>query len=525
VKDLETGRTLAERIERTGSVVWAADNRTLFYTSEDPVSKRDDKLWRHTVGTETSALVFEEADERYDLTVGRSDDKQLIFLASVAKTSTEFRYLNATHPAGQFTVILPREPNHEYDIEHHSGRFFIRTNRGARNFRVVTAPVQNPSEEQWIPFIAPDPAIKIEGLTCFVHHIVVLERENGLDYLRVIELATGAQHRVETEEEDRTLTMGINAEFETDILRFTTESMVAPSSVFEYDMRSRARTLLKRHPVLGGYDPARYEGKRIWIDARDGVRVPVSLVYRKDTPRNGSAPLLLYGYGAYGISLGPSFSSNRLSLLDRGAVYAVAYVRGGGELGEEWREQGRMMRKMTSFTDFVDCADALVRLKYTSPDRLIIQGGSAGGLLVGAAANMRPDLFKAVVAQVPFLDVVNTMLDPSLPLTTGEYLEWGNPADPAVREYMLRYSPYENIRAQAYPAILVHVSLNDSQVPFWEGAKFVARLRDLKTDQNPALLKTNLGAGHGGASGRYDALRETAFTYAFILWQMGRASA
>jgi oligopeptidase B len=335
-------------------------------------------------------------------------------------------------------------------------------------------------------------------------------------------MASGESHRLATDEDDRTLALGANPEFETGVVRYTCESMVTPPSVYAYDMTTRERMLLKQQPVLGGYEPSQYEGRRIWIEARDGVKVPISLVYRKGTPFDGTAPMLLYGYGAYGISLAPSFNSNRVSLLDRGAIYAIAYVRGGGELGEDWREQGRMMRKMNTFTDFIDCAESLVRARYTSTDRLVSHGGSAGGLLVGAAANMRPDLFKAVVAQVPFLDVVNTMLDASLPLTTGEYLEWGNPVDPAVRDYLLRYSPYDNIRAQAYPAMLVHVSLNDSQVPYWEGAKFVARLRDTKTDDNPVLLKADLGAGHGGPSGRYDALRETAFTYAFILWQMGK---
>jgi oligopeptidase B len=297
--------------------------------------------------------------------------------------------------------------------------------------------------------------------------------------------------------------------------------MVTPSSVYEYDLNSRKRTLLKQQDVLGGYDPTAYESQRVWVTARDGTRVPMSLVYRKGVKMDGSAPLLLYGYGSYGASMTPSFSSSRLSLLDRGVIYALAYIRGGGELGEEWRQQGRMMQKMNTFNDFIDCADFLVKNRFTSSNRLVIQGGSAGGLLVGAVVNMRPDLFKAVVAQVPFVDVMNTMLDGSLPLTTSEYSEWGNPNDKAAFDFMIKYSPYDNIKAQNYPAMLVQVSLNDSQVPYWEGAKFAAKLRVTKTDDNPLLLKTNMGAGHGGASGRYDALRETAFSYAFMLWQMG----
>ena len=363
--------------------------------------------------------------------------------------------------------------------------------------------------------------MKIDGVTFFANHIVVSEREGGLTQLRVIDPKTKQSHRIGTDEPDYALSLANNPEFDTTTIRFNYQSMVTPSSVFEYDLNSRARKLLKRQEVLGGYDPTRYEAKRLWAVARDGTKVPMSVVYRKGTALDGKAPLLLYGYGSYGASGAPTFSSNRLSLLDRGVIYVNAYIRGGGELGEEWREAGRMMKKMNTFTDFIDCADYLVKNKYTSSDRLVIQGGSAGGLLVGAATTMRPDLFKAVVAQVPFVDVMNTMLDASLPLTTSEYKEWGNPNEKAAFDYMVQYSPYDNIKAVNYPSMLVQVSLNDSQVPYWEGTKFVARLRATKTDNNPLLLKANMGAGHGGSSGRYDALRETAFTYAFELWQMG----
>jgi oligopeptidase B len=523
VKDLRTGLTLPDTIERTGSVVWATDNKTVFYSTEDPVSKRSDRIWRHVVGTDTSEVVYEEKDEEFDVAAGRSLDKKVIFIAAYAKTSREFRYLPADDPTGTFRLVMAREPGHEYSVAHYDGAFYITTNRGAKNFRVVSAPMADASEKNWKPFIEHSPSVKIDGLTFFARHLVVSEREGGLTYLRVLDMASRQSHRVATDEADYALFLGSNPEFNTPTIRFSYQSMVTPSSVYEYDMNSRRRTLLKQQDVLGGYDPTLYEAKRLWATARDGMKVPMSLVYRKGVKLDGSAPLLLYGYGSYGASLTPSFSSSRLSLLDRGVIYAVAYIRGGGELGEEWREQGRMMKKMNTFTDFIDSAEFLVKSRFTSADRLAIQGGSAGGLLVGAVVNMRPDLFKAVVAQVPFVDVMNTMLDASLPLTTSEYSEWGNPNDKAAFDYMITYSPYDNIKPQNYPAVLVQVSLNDSQVPYWEGAKFVARLRARKTDSNPLLLKTNMGAGHGGSSGRYDALRETAFTYAFVLWQLGLA--
>jgi oligopeptidase B len=521
VKDLVRNQVLAENIERVGSVVWATDNKTLFYTTEDAVSKRRDKFWRHAVGAPASDLLYDEKDELFDVGASRSLDKKVIFLASYAKTSTEMRYLPADAPAASLKVILPREADHEYDVDHYNGLFYITTNKGAKNFKVVTAPMSDPSEKNWTPFIEHNPAVKISGVTFFASHIVVSEREGGLTQLRVMDPKTRQSHRIATDEPDFALSLGANPEFNTTTLRFNYQSMVTPSSVYDYDLSTRQRTLLKRQEVLGGYDPARYEAKRLWAVARDGTKVPISIVHRKGVALDGKAALLLYGYGSYGASGAPTFSSNRLSLLDRGVIFANAYIRGGGEMGEDWREQGRMMKKINTFNDFIDCAEHLVKNRYTSSDRLVIQGGSAGGLLVGAVANMRPDLFKAVVAQVPFVDVINTMLDASLPLTTSEYLEWGNPNEKPAFDYMMRYSPYDNIRAAAYPAMLVQVSLNDSQVPYWEGAKLVAKLRVTKTDKNPLLLKTNMGAGHGGSSGRYDALRETAFTYAFMLWQMG----
>jgi len=521
VKDLRTGQTLSENIERTGSIVWANDNKTIFYTTEDAVSKRSDKFWRHVVGTDKNELLYEEKDELFDIGAGESLDKKMIFLGTSAKTSREFRYLAANNPTGDFKIILPRQEGHEYDVDHYNGQFYITTNKNAKNFRVVIAPINDPSEKNWKPFIDHNPKIKIDGMLTFANHFVVSERENGLNFLRVIDMKTQQSHRIPTDESDFAMFLSANPEFNTTTVRYSYQSLVTPSSVYDYDMNTHQRKLLKQQEILGGYDAKNYEAKRIWGVARDGVKVPISLVYKKGVKLDGKAPMLLYAYGSYGISMAPTFSSNRLALLDRGVIYALAYIRGGGELGEDWREQGRMMKKLNTFYDFIDCADYLVKNKYTSTDRLVIQGGSAGGLLMGAVVNMRPDLFKAVVAQVPFVDVMNTMLDASLPLTTSEWIEWGNPNEKAAFDYMIKYSPYDNITAKNYPAMLVEVSLNDSQVPYWEGTKFLAKLRATKTDHNVQLLKANMGAGHGGSSGRYDALHETAFDYAFMLWQMG----
>ncbi|MEO5897341.1 MAG: S9 family peptidase [Vicinamibacterales bacterium] len=523
VKDLESGAMLPDRVERVGSVVWSSDNATVFFTTEDAISKRSDRLWRHRVGADgPDHLVFEERDDLFDLAVGRSLDRRILFLGAYAKTSREIRYLAADTPTGEFTVVSPREQAHEYDVDHYQGQFYITTNKGAKNFKVVTAPIDDPAEKNWNVFIPHNLAVKIEGLSFFKNHLVVSERERGLSHLRVIDMRAKTSHRIAADEPDFAMTLSVNPEFDTTTIRYSYQSMVTPSSIYDYDMDSRELTLLKRQDVLGGYDPSNYEAQRLWVPARDGTQVPVSLVYREGTRLDGTVPMLLYAYGSYGISMAPTFSSARLSLLDRGVIYAIAYIRGGGELGEEWREQGRMMQKMNTFHDFIDCAEYLIEHRYTSAERLVIQGGSAGGLLVGAAVNMRPALFKAAVAQVPFLDVVNTMLDASLPLTTSEYMEWGNPSDKVAFDYIRSYSPYDNVTAQHYPSILLQGSLNDSQVPYWEAAKFAARLREVKTDSHPLLLKTNMGAGHGGASGRYDALREAAFTYAFVLWQMGK---
>ncbi len=521
VKDLRTGQLLPERIERVNGVVWATDNKTFFYVTEDAVTKRSDKFFRHVLGSDKNDLIYEEKDELFDIGVGRSLDKEIVFLHAFSKTSTEARYMRADEPNGTLKVILPRQAEHEYDVDHRNNTFYIRTNRGAKNFRIVTAPVNDPSEKNWKEFVAHRPAVKLDNISLFANHAVLSEWENGLQELEVVDFKTDKRHRIKFPEPVYSAGLSNNREFDTSVVRYSYNSLVTPFSIFDYDMNTGKATLLKQVEVPGGFDRTNYKLERAFATASDGTKIPLSIVYRKGVKLDGSAPLLLYGYGSYGLSIEPTFSSNRLSLLDRGVIFAIAHIRGGGELGEEWRQAGRMMNKMNTFTDFIASAEALIKMKYTSKERLVIQGGSAGGLLVGAVSNMRPDLFKAVVSQVPFVDVLNTMLDASLPLTTSEYIEWGNPNEKPAFEYMKTYSPYDNIAKKDYPAMLVKVSVNDSQVPYWEGAKLVARLRTMKTDNNPLLLKVNFGAGHGGASGRYDALRESAFDYAFMLWQMG----
>jgi oligopeptidase B len=520
VKDLRTGQLSSEKIERVDEVMWASDNRTLFYTTEDAVTKRHDKFFRHALGSPASELIYEEKDELYDVDAYRTRDRQFIVLNSESKTTSEARYLPASDPAAALKLVLPREADHKYFLDHRGDLFYIRTNQGAKNYRIMTAPVADPQKKNWREFVAHNPAVKIDRIDLFANHAVLSEREKGLQHLRILDFKTNKSHRIEFPEPVYGASLGANHEFNTPVLRFNYQSLITPTSVFDYDMNTRRRTLLKQTEVPG-YNPALYASERLYATASDGTQIPLSVVYKKGMKRDGKNPLLLYGYGSYGNSITPGFNSNRLSLLDRGVIYAIAHIRGGGELGEAWREQGRMMFKKNTFTDFIASAEYLVKEKYTSSDRLVIQGASAGGLLMGAVTNMRPDLFKAVVAQVPFVDVVNTMLDASLPLTTSEYLEWGNPNEKQAYDYIKSYSPYDNIAPKAYPAMLIKVSLNDSQVPYWEGAKFAARLRATKTDNNVLLLKTNMGAGHGGSSGRYDALRELAFDYAFMLMQMG----
>ncbi|HEV7396922.1 MAG TPA: S9 family peptidase [Pyrinomonadaceae bacterium] len=523
IKNLKTGELFPERIERVDNMVWATDNKTIFYVTEDAVTKRSDKFFRHVMGNDKSDLIYEEKDELFDIGTGRTRDKAVIVLQAVSKTSSETRWIPANNPNAEFKIVVPRSADHEYDLDHRGDLFYIRTNKGAKNFRIVTAPVNDPSEKNWKEFIAHRPAVKIDDVSLFADYAVLSEWENGLEQIEIVDFKTKQQHRIAFPEPVYSTGITNNREFNTSTLRYNYQSMVTPSSVFDYDMNTRKSVLKKQNEIPGGFDKANYKSERVFATASDGTKIPMSMVYRRGVKLDGSAPLLLYGYGSYGYSISPTFSAGRLALLDRGVIFVIGHIRGGGELGEEWREQGRMMKKINTFTDFIACAEHLEKEKYTSRDRIVIQGGSAGGLLMGAVTNMRPDLFKAVVAQVPFVDVINTMLDASLPLTTSEFIEWGNPAEKPAYDYMKTYSPYDNIRKVDYPTMLVKVSYNDSQVPYWEGAKLVAKLRTMKTDSNPLLLKVNFGAGHGGASGRYDALKETAFDYAFMLWQMGVA--
>jgi oligopeptidase B len=521
-KDLRTGKMYPDKIERVTGLSWATDNKNVIVVTEDEVSKRSDKMWRHEVGTDKNDLVYEEKDVLFNLGTGRTRDKQIIIATAYAKTMRETRYIPADQPAAEWKVVLPREKDHEYAVDHYDGEFYITTNKKAENFRIVRAPVADPSEKNWKDFVAHNPAIKIEDINFFKNYAVVSEVENGLEYLRIIELkGKKASHRIATPEEVYTMGMGTNAEFDTPSVRYTYASMITPGSTFDYDLVKRKSTLLKQQEIPSGYDKSQYETKRLWAVARDGVKVPLSIMWKKGTPLDGSAPALLYAYGSYGFSMTPNFSTNRLSLVDRGMIYVIAHIRGGSELGEKWRQDGRMFKKLNTFYDFVDSAKWLIANKYTSADRLVIQGGSAGGMLMGGVVNMSPETFKAAIVQVPFVDIMNTMLDETLPLTTEEWIEWGNPNEKEAFDYMIKYSPYDNIKAQNYPNMLIEVSLNDSQVPYWEGAKFAAKVRAMKTDDNTILLKTNMGAGHGGSSGRYDRLKEISFEYAYALSQVG----
>ncbi len=523
IKNLKTGQMLPDKVERVTSVEWSNDGKYLFIGQEDAVSKRSDKIWRHTVGTNKNDLIFEEKDVLFNCGVGRSRDRKMLFIASEAKTSNEYRYLPATDPTGEWKILTPRREGHEYTADFDNEQFYITTNKdGAENFKVMSVPADDPQEKNWRDFISYNPAIHISGVEFFKGSIVVSEKENGLEYLRVIDrLAKRTAGRIKTPESVYTMGLGANPEYDTPIIRYNYASMITPNSTFEYSFATRKSKLIKQQEIPSGYDKRQYETKRVWATARDGVKVPVLVMMKKGTKLDGKAPMLLYGYGSYGVSMTPNFSIARLSLVDRGMIYAIALVRGGGELGEKWRLDGRMYTKLNTFRDFVDCAKWLEVNKYTSADRLVIQGGSAGGLLVGAAVNMAPDTFHAVIAQVPFVDVMNTMLDADLPLTTEEWIEWGNPNEKKAWDYMIQYSPYDNVKAHAYPNMLIEVSLNDSQVPYWEGAKFAAKIREMKTDNNVVLLKTNMGAGHGGSSGRYDRLKEVAFDYAYGLTQVG----
>jgi oligopeptidase B len=515
VKNLTTGELLPEEIPNTYyGLEWAADNRMFFYTVLNE-QKRPYQLWRHQLGEAADVLIFEEKDERFEMTVDRTSSRAFIVLDISSQTTTEQRVLDFNNPLGEFRMLLPRRQDIEFSSTHHGDWFYLTINDTARNFRLVRTSVSTPGELEEL--IAPRDGITLEDAMAFQGHLVVTERANGLIRLIVGNFASGEKHAVTFPESVYMADAVTPWEFESTVLRYTYESLVTPASVIDYDMNARTSVVVKQQEVPG-YDASLYETGRVWATAPDGVKVPISWVAKKGLARDGEAPAFLYGYGSYGISSDPTFSSTRLSLLERGFVYAIAHIRGGGDLGKPWHEAAKMLTKRLTFTDFVACAEHLIAEKFTSADRLAIRGGSAGGMLMGAVVNLRPDLFRAVLALVPFVDCLNTMLDPTLPLTVGEYEEWGNPQDEPYYHYIKSYAPYENVKAQPqYPWMLLRGGLNDPRVSYWEPAKWTARMRTVRTDASPLLLKTDMGAGHGGASGRYDKLRELAFDYAFVV--------
>ncbi len=519
-RNLGSGEILTDKIPNTGgSAAWANDNRTVFYASKDTTTLRPYKIMKHVLGTDAAEDedVFVETDETFNTYVYQSKSRKFLIIASDSTLSSEYRYLDASDPEGDFKVVQPRERDLEYHVEHFQDKFFIRTNYQAKNFRLMETPVGELGKENWTEVIPHRDDVLLEDLDIFDNFLVVEERKAGLIHLRIIRWDDKSEHDLDFGEETYAASLGNNPELETDTLRYQYSSLTTPESTFDYNMKTKEKILMKQQEVLGGFDSNNYHAERISAAAKDGVLVPISLVYRRGVEKNGSNPLLLYGYGSYGSSTDPSFSSVRLSLLDRGFIYAIAHVRGGQEMGREWYEDGKLLHKKNTFTDFIACAEHLIAAGYTQPGKLFAMGGSAGGLLMGAVVNMRPDLFKGVIATVPWVDVITTMLDPNIPLTTNEYDEWGNPNNKEYYDYMLSYSPYDNVVAQDYPALFVTTGLHDSQVQYFEPAKWVAKLRALKTDNNPLLLHTNMEAGHGGASGRFRRYRETAMEYAFIL--------
>jgi len=519
-KNLSTGELLGDTIrDVTGNVTWANDNRTVLYTRQDPVTLRSYQVYRHVLGADPAKdeLVFEEQDETFGTFVYKTKSKKYLMIVSSQTLSTEVRYLDADRPGEKPKVFEPRRRNHEYGVDHYGDSFYIRTNLEAKNFRLMKTPVDKTGVAHWTEVLPHRDDVLLEGFEIFRDHLVVSERKNGLLQLRVRPWSGGAEHYVDFGEPAYVAYPGANFQFDTTVLRFGYSSMTTPSSVYDYDMVKREKKLLKRDEVLGGFDPANYRTERIYVTARDGKRVPVSLVYRLPFAKDGARPLLLYGYGSYGASMDPGFDPFRISLLDRGFVYAIAHVRGGEDLGRAWYEDGKLLHKKNTFTDFIDCAEHLVAAKYGDPKRVFAWGGSAGGLLVGAVVTMRPELWAGAIAEVPFVDVVTTMLDDSIPLTTGEFDEWGDPHDKAYYEYMLSYSPDDRSRPGAYPSLLGTTGLIDSQVQYWEPAKWVAKLRAVKTDDRKVLLQTEMSAGHGGLSGRDDRYRERAFRFAFLL--------
>ena len=523
IRDLRTMRDLPDSAERVVSLAWAADNRALLYTVEDEVQKRSYRLYRHELGADAGkdSIVFEETDERFNIEVQKSLSKRFLLLASASHISSEVRYLPADQPNGEWKLIAPRADNVEYYVDHRGDAFYIRTNDTSQTFRIVTAPVSSPGKANWKELVASQPDVPLDDINVFRNFYVLTERVAGLPVFRVVQFSDGSSNSVQFPEPAYFATSGSNAEFDARFFRYNYQSLVTPPSVFDYDVTTHQSTLMKQNEVPGGFDRGNYVSERVFATASDGTKVPISLFYRKDLKNKAEAPLYLYGYGSYGYSLPATFSPARLPLVDRGLIVALAHIRGGGDLGKPWHDAGKMMTKKNTFTDFIASAEYLTSHGYGSRAKIAIEGASAGGLLVGAVTNMRPDLFRVVLCEVPFVDVMNTMLDASLPLTVPEYEEWGNPNTGPAFDYMLSYSPYDNLAHADYPAILVRTSFEDSQVMYWEPAKYVAKLRTLKTDQNPLIFYTNMHGGHGGSSGRYDRIHEVAFNWAFLLAQLG----
>jgi len=522
IKDLQTGQLAPDIVTNTlYSTAWGNDNKKIFYTTAND-AWRSDKLWRHTMGTDpsTDVLVYLEPDSMFSVSIERTRSKGYLLMNLTSQITSEVRFVDANNPAGEFELIEPRRNGVEYSVQHRAGRFYIRTNDNVTNFRLVTAPVTSPGSANWQTIISGSDSTYVSGFDVFSDWLAVYERKAGLDQINVIDLVSDQSHFIEFDEPVYTVGPDENPEFVTDSLRFTYTSLVTPRSIYDYNVKTRQRKLKKQTEVLGGYDPTRYQQERLFAEASDGAMVPIALVYKKGLVKNGQNPLWLYAYGAYGISTDPEFSSNRLSMLNRGFIYAIAQVRGGSEMGRKWYEDGKLLRKQNTFTDFIACAEKLIADKYTSADKIVANGGSAGGLLVGAVSNLRPDLFKIITADVPFVDYIASMSDETLPLTIEEYQEWGNPHEEQYYKYMRMLSPYDNVEAKHYPIMLIQGGLNDTRVCYWEPVKWAARLRATKTDNNLLLLKIQT-AGHGGASGRYGRLKEIAFDYAFVLDQFG----
>lgn len=520
VKDLKTGKLLPDKLENTtGSSVWAADNKTLFYTRKDE-ALRAYQIWKHVLGTPQSddVLVFQEDDDTFDTYVYKTKSRKYIIIGSGSTVSDEYRFIPADQPNAKWTLLNPRERDLEYNIEHFGDDFYILTNKdNATNFKLMKTPVSKTNKKNWVDVIPHREDVYLESFEIFKNYLVLEERSDGLIHLNIRSWDGKENYYLPFQEEAYTAYTSTNPDFDTDILRYGYTSMTTPNSTIDFNMKDKTSEVKKEQVVLGNFNKENYITQRLWVTARDGKKIPISIVYNKNTPINENTPVLQYAYGSYGVNMDVYFSSSRLSLLDRGFVYVIAHIRGGQELGRPWYEDGKMLNKKNTFNDFIDVSKYLIENKYTSPKHLYAMGGSAGGLLMGAVINQAPELYNGVIAQVPFVDVVTTMLDDSIPLTTGEYDEWGNPNEKIYYDYMKSYSPYDNIERKNYPNMLVTTGLHDSQVQYWEPAKWVALLRELKTDDNILLLKTDMEVGHGGASGRFEAIKETALEFAFIL--------